>query len=340
MDLQLETHVPLAAMNTFGVAAHAAQLVRIHSQREARQLVDHSQLGVLPKLVLGGGSNVLLTQDPKQLVVKVEIGGLRVVRDETDMTIIEAGAGVSWHELVCWSLEQGFAGLENLALIPGTVGAAPVQNIGAYGLELAERFESLDAVDLTTGRVVTLGAAACRFGYRDSLFKQALAGKSIITQVRLRLPKPWEPKLGYADLARHFSKLRISEPDARQIFDAVCAIRRAKLPDPAVLGNAGSFFKNPVVNRTIRNEILEDFPEIVSYPLDDGTYKLAAAWMIDACGWKGKNQGRAAVDAHHALVLVNNGGASGAEIKSLAEAVQHAVAQKFGITLEFEPAMI
>ena len=340
MDLQLENHVPLAAMNTFGVAAHAARLVRLHSQREARQLVDHPQLGVLPKLVLGGGSNVLLTQDPKQLVVKVEIGGLRVVRDEADATIIEAGAGVGWHELVCWSLEHGFAGLENLALIPGTIGAAPVQNIGAYGLELAERFESLDAVDLTTGRVVTLEAAACRFGYRDSLFKQALAGKSIITQVRLRLPKPWKPKLGYADLARHFSKLQISEPNARQIFDAVCAIRRAKLPDPAVLGNAGSFFKNPVVNRTIRNEILEDFPEIVSYPLDDGTYKLAAAWMIDACGWKGKNQGRAAVDAHHALVLVNKGEASGGEIKALAETVQQAVAQKFGITLEFEPVMI
>jgi UDP-N-acetylmuramate dehydrogenase len=283
---------------------------------------------------------VLLTQDPKQLVVKVEIDGLRVVRDKADATIIEAGAGVGWHELVCWSLERGFAGLENLALIPGTTGAAPVQNIGAYGLELAERFESLDAVDMTTGRVVTLDAAACRFGYRDSLFKHALAGKSIITQVRLRLPKPWKPKLGYADLARHFNKLQISDPDARQIFDAVCAIRRAKLPDPAVLGNAGSFFKNPVVNRTIRNEILEDFPEIVSYPLDDGTYKLAAAWMIDACGWRGKNQGRAAVDAHHALVLVNKGGASGAEIKALAEAVQQAVAQKFGITLEFEPMMI
>ena len=340
MDLQLETHVPLAAMNTFGVAAHAERLVRVHSARDVRLVVDHPQWGALPKLVLGGGSNVLFTHDPKQLVVKVEIGGMRVLRDDVDAAIIEAGAGVQWHELVRWSLDIGLPGLENLALIPGTVGAAPVQNIGAYGMELADRFESLDAVDLTTGRMVTLDARACRFGYRDSLFKRELAGKSLITQVRLRLPKPWQPVLGYADLSRHFGKLGHPEPDARQIFDAVCAIRRAKLPDPALLGNAGSFFKNPVVNRTIRNEILQDFPEIVSYPLDDGTFKLAAAWMIDASGWKGKSMGRAAVDARHALVLVNKGGASGEEIKDLACAVQRAVAQKFGITLEFEPVVI
>ncbi|MDE2255937.1 MAG: UDP-N-acetylmuramate dehydrogenase, partial [Betaproteobacteria bacterium] len=287
MDLQLETHVPLAAMNTFGVAAHAERLVRVHSARDVRFVVDHPQWGALPKLVLGGGSNILITHDPEQLVVKVEIGGMRVLRDDVDAAIIEAGAGVQWHELVRWSLDIGLPGLENLALIPGTVGAAPVQNIGAYGMELADRFESLDAVDLTTGRMVTLDARACRFGYRDSLFKRELAGKSLITQVRLRLPKPWQPVLGYADLSRHFGKRGHPEPDARQIFDAVCAIRRAKLPDPALLGNAGSFFKNPVVNRTIRNEILQDFPEIVSYPLDDGTFKLAAAWMIDASGWKG-----------------------------------------------------
>jgi UDP-N-acetylmuramate dehydrogenase len=340
MDLQLETHVPLAAMNTFGVAAHAERLVRVHSARDVRFVVDHPQWGALPKLVLGGGSNILITHDPEQLVVKVEIGGMRVLRDDVDAAIIEAGAGVQWHELVRWSLDIGLPGLENLALIPGTVGAAPVQNIGAYGMELADRFDSLDAVDLTTGRMVTLDGRACHFGYRDSLFKRELAGKSLITQVRLRLPKPWQPVLGYADLSRHFGKLGHREPDAREIFDAVCAIRRAKLPDPAVLGNAGSFFKNPVVNRTIRNEILQDFPEIVSYPLADGTFKLAAAWMIDASGWKGKSMGHAAVDARHALVLVNKGGASGEEIKDLACVVQRAVAQKFGITLEFEPVVI
>ncbi len=340
MDLAIEDDVELRGLNTFGVPARARRLVRIGDARQVRAVVDHPELGRLPKLVLGGGSNLLLTQDPAGLVLKMEIAGLRVLHDDAQSTLIEAGAGVGWHELVCWSLEQGFGGLENLALIPGTVGAAPVQNIGAYGMELSERFESLDLVDLTTGRAVTLERAACRFGYRDSLFKGALAGKSVITRVRLRLPKPWRAQLGYAELQRHLERAGLAEPSPREVFDAVCAIRRAKLPDPSRLGNAGSFFKNPVVNRTIRNEILQDFPEIVSYPLDDGTYKLAAAWMIDASGWKGKSLGRAAVDARHALVLVNKGGASGEEIAVLASAVQRAVAQKFGITLEYEPVLV
>ena len=340
MDLAIEHDVELRELNTFGVGARARRLVRIGDARQVRMVVDHPELGRLPKLVLGGGSNLLLTQDPPGLVLKVEIAGMRVLRDDAESTVIEAGAGVGWHELVRWSLEQGHAGLENLALIPGTVGAAPVQNIGAYGMELAERFESLDLVDLTTGRAVTLERAACRFGYRDSLFKQALAGKSVITRVRLRLPKPWRPQLGYAELQLHLERAGIAEPSPRDVFDAVCAIRRAKLPDPARLGNAGSFFKNPVVNRTIRNEILEEIPEIVSYPLDDGTYKLAAAWMIDACGCKGRSVGAAAVDARHALVLVNRGGASGAEVLRLAESVRESVRERFGIELEYEPVVV
>ena len=256
MDLAIEHDVDLRGLNTFGVPARARTLVRVGDARQVRAVVDHPELGRAPKLVLGGGSNLLLTRDPDAVVLKIEIAGLRVLHDDAQSTVIEAGAGVGWHELVRWSLEQGFGGLENLALIPGTVGAAPVQNIGAYGMELAERFESLDLVDLTTGRAVTLERAACRFGYRDSLFKQALAGKSVITRVRLRLPKPWRAQLGYAELQRHLQRAGIDEPSPREVFDAVCAIRRSKLPDPAVLGNAGSFFKNPVVNRTIRNEIL------------------------------------------------------------------------------------
>ena len=340
MDAWVQGDVELREFNTFGVSARARRFVRIDDARQVRAVVDHPELGTLPKLVLGGGSNLLLTRDPPGVVLKIEIPGMRVLHDDADSTLVEAGAGVAWHELVCWTLQQGFGGLENLALIPGSVGAAPVQNIGAYGMELAERFESLDLVDLTTGRAATLERAACRFGYRDSLFKHALAGKSVITCVRLRLPKPWRAQLGYAELQRHLERAGVHDPSPQQVFDAVCAIRRAKLPDPARLGNAGSFFKNPVVNRTIRNEILEDFPEIVSYPLEDGSYKLAAAWMIEACGWKGRELGRAAVDARHALVLVNKGGASGKEIKALAEAVQQAVRQKFGITLEFEPLVV
>ncbi len=340
MRLRVQSDVELREFNTFGVNARARRFVRIDDARQIRAVVDHPELGRLPKLVLGGGSNLLLTRDPAGVVLKIEIPGMRVLHDDAESTVVEAGAGVAWHDFVCWTLQQGLGGLENLALIPGSVGAAPVQNIGAYGMELAERFESLDLVDLTTGRAATLERAACRFGYRDSLFKHALAGKSVITRVRLRLPKPWRAQLGYAELQRHLERAGLREPSPQQVFDAVCAIRRAKLPDPARLGNAGSFFKNPVVNRTIRNEILDEFPEIVSYPLDDGTYKLAAAWMIEACGCKGRSLGGAAVDARHALVLVNRGGASGDEVLRLSESVRDSVRERFGIELEYEPVVV
>ena len=341
MSLDIESDVPLRALNTFGIAASARRLVRVRSARDVRLVVDHPELGRAPKFILGGGSNVLLTGDIRDaLVVKMEVQGIRVVEDDAHATLIEVGAGESWHGVVTWTLAQGFAGLENLALIPGTAGAAPVQNIGAYGLELSDRLESVDVVDFVTGRSATLPAAHCRFGYRDSIFKRELAGKSAITAIRLRLPKPWVPVAGYADVARWLLREGIDEPSPQAIFDAVCAIRRSKLPDPAQWGNAGSFFKNPVVNRTIRNEILEEHPDIVSYPLDDGTYKLAAAWMIAACGWKGQHLGKAGVHDQQPLVLVNRGGASGAEIMALAHAIQDSVRRKFGLSLETEPVLV
>jgi len=273
-------------------------------------------------------------------VVKVEVMGRRVVRETADAWIVEAGAGENWHGLVAWTLAQGLPGLENLALIPGSVGAAPVQNIGAYGVELEDRFDSLDAVDLVTGRSVTLDAAICRFGYRDSVFKHALAGKSVITRVRFRLPKLWQPVLGYLDLERKIADTGNSHPDANTVFDWVCAIRRQKLPDPALIGNAGSFFKNPVVSAEQCRDIIGRDPEIVHYPLPDGSVKLAAGWLIDACGWKGKSVGRAAVYEKQALVLVNRGGASGAEVVTLARAIQESVYGRFGIRLEPEPVIL
>lgn len=340
MSLPIETDVPLRALNTFGVDATARRLVRVRSARDVRLLVDHPELGRAPKCVLGGGSNLLFTQDVDAVVVKVEIAGMRVLEDDAHSTLIEVGAGESWHGVVEWTLDQGYAGLENLALIPGTAGAAPVQNIGAYGLELADRLESVDVVDFVTGRSATLPAAHCRLGYRDSVFKRELAGKSVITAIRLRLPKPWAPVTGYADVQRWLQRHNLTDPSPREVFDAVCAIRQSKLPDPSKLGNAGSFFKNPVVNRTIRNEILEEHPDIVSYPLEDGTYKLAAAWMIAACGWKGQSLGRAGVHEQQPLVLVNRGGASGTDILALAQAVQDSVQQKFGLRLEPEPVIL
>jgi UDP-N-acetylmuramate dehydrogenase len=314
--------------------------VRIDSEATLRRVVDHPELGRAPKFVLGGGSNVVFTRDPQALVLKVEVMGRRLVEERPDAWIVEAGAGENWHDTVAWTLAQGWPGLENLALIPGTVGAAPVQNIGAYGVELRERFESLDLVDLVTGRTVTLGLDACHFGYRDSVFKQALAGKSVITRVRFRLPKPWRAVLGYLELERKRQETGIEQPDGRTVFDWVCAIRRAKLPDPAVIGNVGSFFKNPVVSPEQCRDIIGRDPEVVHYPLPDGTVKLAAGWLIDACGWKGKSIGRAGVYEKQALVLVNRGGASGAEVVTLARAIQESVYGRFGIRLEPEPVVI
>jgi len=365
----VEQQVSLQPHNSFGILARARELVRVRagSQEELRDLqalLAGPDRAGQPTFVLGGGSNIVLTGDVKALVLKVEIPGLRVVDDGPRATVVEAGAGVPWHELVTWTLDQGLPGLENLALIPGSVGASPVQNIGAYGVELQDRFESLDAMHLATGQVFTLQAAQCAFGYRDSVFKHApagaagegagavapidpaqaagfgLAGQALILRVRFRLPKPWRPELSYLDLQRKAAETGIASPSARQIYDWVCAIRRAKLPDPAVIGNAGSFFKNPTVSPDQCADIIAREPHIVHYPMPDGTVKLAAGWLIDACGWKGKRVGNAAVYDRQALVLVNCGGATGAEVVTLARAIQESVYGRFGIRLEPEPVIV
>lgn len=338
--LVIERGASLRAFNTFGLPSSASTLVRIGSEADVKKVVNHPELGRAPKFILGGGSNLVLTKDVDLCVLKIEIKGRRLLETRDDAWIVEVGAGESWHDMVQWCLDQGLSGLENMALIPGTVGAAPVQNIGAYGVELKDRFESLDAVDLITGRTVTLNAEQCAFGYRDSVFKQDLKNKSVITTVRLRLPRPWVPVLGYMELERKIAETANIRPDARQIFDWVCEVRRAKLPDPLVIGNAGSFFKNPVVSAEQCRDIIGRDPEIVHYPLDDGTYKLAAGWLIDACGWKGKSIGRAGVYERQALVLVNRGGASGAEVVTLARAIQESVYGRFGIRLEMEPVVV
>ena len=338
--MQSETGVNLRPYNTFALPAVAQTMIRVAGEADVRAVVDHPAYGRAPKFILGGGSNVVLTQDVQAVVLKVEVRGRRLCEERDDAFVVECGAGETWHDVVAWTLEQGWPGLENLALIPGTVGAAPVQNIGAYGVELQERFESLDAVDLVTGRKVTLTRAMCRFGYRDSIFKHELAGKSVITRVRLRLPRPWQPVLGYVELERRQAESGVVSPDAKQVFDWVCAIRRTKLPDPAVVGNAGSFFKNPVVSEAQCRDIIGRDPEVVHYLLPDGRIKLAAAWLIDACGWKGKSVGRAGVYEKQALVLVNRGGASGAEVVTLARAIQESVYGRFGIRLEPEPVVV
>ncbi len=355
----VENNVPLQPYNTFHIVAKAHALVRVRGDADVQRVVADPELGAFAKFVLGGGSNIVLTGDVKPLVLKVEVMGRRLVAQTERAWVVEAGGGENWHDFVAWTLQQGYPGLENLALIPGTVGASPVQNIGAYGVELQDRFESLDAVDLQTGQVFTLDAAQCAFGYRDSVFKHAaagadaaagrpaglgLAGRALITRVRLRLPKPWKPVLGYLDLEKKMAESGIAEPTAPQIFDWICAIRRAKLPDPAVIGNAGSFFKNPTVTPEQCADIIARDPKIVHYHLIDGTVKLAAGWLIDACGWKGKSIGQAGVYEKQALVLVNRGGgdsgATGGEVMTLAKAIQTSVYERFGIMLEPEPVVV
>ena len=338
--MQVESGVSLKPYNTFGLPAVAHTLVRIASDADVRRVVDDPAFGRAPKFVLGGGSNIVLTRDMPQVVLKVEVRGMRLVEERADAWIVEAGAGEDWHAFVAWTVAQGWPGLENLALIPGTVGASPVQNIGAYGLELQDRFDSLDAVDLVTGRSVTLQPGICAFGYRDSVFKHSLAGRTVITRVRFALPKPWRPVLGYLDIERKMHDTGVDAPSAQQLFDWVCAIRRAKLPDPALIGNAGSFFKNPLVTPEQCRDIIGRDPTVVHYKLPDGNIKLAAGWMIDACGWKGKSVGKAGVYEKQALVLVNRGGAIGSEVMLLARAIQESVYGRFGIRLEPEPVVV
>ena len=354
----VEKNVPLQALNTFHIVAKAHALVRIASVEDVQQVLADPAWAQAPKFVLGGGSNIVLTGDVKPLVLKVECKGRALVAETDRHFIIEAGGGEAWHDLVAWTLAHGYPGLENMALIPGTVGAAPVQNVGAYGVELQDRFDSLDAIDLQTGQVFTLNAAQCAFGYRDSIFKHggtiAAAGqqalglkdRALILRVRFALPKAWKPVLGYADIERKMAEHQCTAPTAQQLFDWVCEVRRAKLPDPAVIGNAGSFFKNPTVTQEQCADIIAREPRVVHYKLADGSVKLAAGWLIDACGWKGKSVGQAGVYEKQALVLVNRGagvngqGATGGEVMTLARAIQTSVYERFGIRLEPEPVVV
>ena len=355
----IEKNVALQALNSFGIAAKAHSLMRVSSDADVREAIG--LLDGQKPFILGGGCNIVITGDIKAPVIKVEIMGRALVGETAKHWIVEAGAGENWHDFVGWTLQQGWPGLENLALIPGCVGASPVQNIGAYGVELQDRFDSLDAVHLHSGEAFTLNAAQCAFGYRDSVFKHkgdtdkgmGLMDKALITRVRFALPKAWKPELGYADLERKKAEFiqkntamsASNGHSALQIYEWVCAIRSAKLPDPKKIGNAGSFFKNPTVSAEQCADTIAREPRVVHYPMADGSTKLAAGWMIDACGWKGKTVGNAAVYDKQALVLINRGyetgmAATGGEVMTLAGAIQTSVYERFGIRLEPEPVVV
>ncbi len=337
-DLAIAHDFSLKSCNTFGIDARARRYLRIDSVAELAAALAEPSLAAMPRLVLGGGSNIVLTGDFDGVVLHMAMAGREVLGQHGAHTLVRAAAGENWHGFVQWTLAQGLGGLENMSLIPGTVGAAPIQNIGAYGVELKDVFHSLTVYDIASGQLRSMDAAACRFAYRDSVFKHLDGAGLVIVDVTFALPTAWQPNLRYAELAQAVADME--SPSALAISETVVAIRRRKLPDPAVIGNAGSFFKNPVVSGQRCAELLAAFPALVHHAQPDGSEKLAAGWLIDQCGWKGKTLGAAGVYPKQALVLVNNGGATGAEVLALANAIEADVLQRYGVRLEPEPVFV
>ena len=335
----MQSAIDLTPFNTLALPGKAERYLKID---DATQLTAASQPGER-RFVLGGGSNLVLTGDFAGLVLHMAIPGKRLLSEDAEAFYVEAGAGENWHEFVQWTLAQGWPGLENLSLIPGSVGAAPVQNIGAYGLEVGERLHAVKVWDFEKQVFFTVDRENCRFSYRDSLFKQEgwhLDGRVAIVSVVFCLPKRWQANCRYADVANALALRGITDPCARDIADAVISIRQQKLPDPAQVPNAGSFFHNPIVDRNIASQLLVQYPNLPSYPQPDGRIKLAAGWLIEQAGWKGKTLGPVGMYEKQALVLVNHGGATGQDVLLTMAAVQAAVREKFAVDLKPEPVFL
>lgn len=336
MSGQWQEQVSLKPYNTFGIDVRARYFTQAHNDDDVRQALAQAKSQDVPVLVIGGGSNLLLTADVQALVLRMASSGLRILVDDGQRVIVEAEAGEPWHPFVQWSLAQGLSGLENLSLIPGTVGAAPMQNIGAYGVEIKDVFAGLTALDRQTGELRDFDLDECQFAYRDSVFKQH-PGRWLILRVRFALSRVMHAHLDYGPVRQRLSEQGISQPTAQNVSDAICSIRREKLPDPADLGNAGSFFKNPVVASVLAEKIRAQHPGLVAYPQADGQMKLAAGWLIEQAGWKGYREGDAGVHRLQSLVLVNYGQATGVQLHQLAQKIQADILQRFGVSLEMEP---
>ncbi len=336
MTGQWQEQVSLKPYNTFGIDVRARYFSQAQDDQQVRQALALAGQREVPVLVIGGGSNLLLTRDIDALVLHMASRGRRVLSDDGERMVVEAEAGEPWHPFVQWTLAQGYCGLENLSLIPGTVGAAPMQNVGAYGVEIKDVFAGLTALDRKTGELRDFGLAECAFGYRDSLFKRN-PGRWLILRVRFALSRTLQAHLDYGPVRQRLAEQGVTEPTAQAISDAICSIRREKLPDPAELGNAGSFFKNPVVSAVRVERIRAQYPGVVAYPQADGQVKLAAGWLIEQAGWKGYRDGDAGVHRLQSLVLVNYGQASGAQMHALAQRIQADILERFGVELEMEP---
>lgn len=330
--------ISLTHLNTFGLVSQADNFFALTAESQLQELL--AQLSpTTDYFILGGGSNVVLNRHIKKLIIHNQLKGIKVLEElqTSEAVFVQAAAGEVWHDFIAYCISHGWFGLENLAFIPGTVGASPVQNIGAYGKEVKDYIFAVNTVHLRTGEYKTFSNAECRFAYRDSIFKHE-SSDYLILSVIFRFPTQWQPALNYADL-RHHPQLT-DRSSAKDIFEAVINIRQQKLPNPKIQGNAGSFFKNPIVSAEKFHDLKQEFAELVAYPQENGDYKLAAGWLIDQCGWKGKTMGKVGVHDRQALVLVNKGGATAQDIKTLASTIQHDVWQKYGVHIEPEPIFV
>jgi UDP-N-acetylmuramate dehydrogenase len=336
---QLAENVSLAGRNTFRVAARAAMMADVSRADALAELFEFAMLREGPVLVLGEGSNLLFAGDFPGVAICLTMAGVRIVHDGGSHALVRAEAGLNWNDLVGWTLARGLCGLENMALIPGTVGAAPIQNIGAYGVEVGEFVETVEAFQRDTGQIKRIAAADCGFGYRDSLFKRE-PERWVVTAIELRLPRQRELRLDYAGVKEELAAMGVESPRAVHVAEAISRIRTRKLPNPALLGNAGSFFKNPIVAAEVADAMKAQFPTLPVFPGGDGQRKLSAGWLIEAAGWKGFREGDAGVAPQHALVLVNHGKATGAQLLDLARRIAASVRERFGVALEPEPRII
>lgn len=337
--MELLSNFSLKNHNTFGIEAKAKEFVAVHSIDELRQVLQENTSK--KKFILGGGSNMLLTKDIDALVIHVDLKGKKIIKETENHVWVESQAGENWHEFVLWTLEHDFGGLENMSLIPGNVGTTPVQNIGAYGTEIKDTFESCEAMEIVTQKMKTFSHSECNFGYRESIFKQEAKDKYIITSVVFKLTKKNHIiKTSYGDIIAELSNQNVSEPTLKDVSNAVIAIRKSKLPDPKELGNSGSFFKNPIVLKNDFEKIHANFPEMKFYEVSPTEVKVPAGWLIEQAGFKGKRFGDAGIHKNQALVLVNYGNATGQEILAVSKDIQQTVFEKFGIHIEAEVNVI
>ncbi len=338
--MKIVSNQSLKDLNTFGIDVKAKLFVAVSSVDQLKEVLQSAPAQTEEIMFLGGGSNMLLKGDLDKLVIKLDLKGIEKLEENDQEILVQSGAGVVWHEFVMYTLKQGWYGLENLSLIPGNVGASPIQNIGAYGVEIKDRFAYLDALNLKTLEVERFHLSDCEFGYRESVFKRKFKGKYVITSVVYRLSKTARLNTSYGAINHQLEEMGIKDPTPIDVSNAVIAIRQSKLPDPKEIGNSGSFFKNPIVPISLADKIREQHPEMPSYPVDKDQVKLAAGWLIDQAGWKGKTLGNYGVHKKQALVLVNYGGASGEQIYQLSEDIIQDIRSKFGVMLEREVNII